>query len=356
MKQIVAPSAGADWLFSSGKHIQRNALKFSGAAIIALAAITAPAQSKLAEEIKSPADVKVLLDFPKEGRNTKNGKGFSANIGLLPNGVKRVGLVSFFAFDPGTTQTWTTSSPSTKTTYVRKRSTGGISSEIAYGALVTALEPMMNKFKEYGVEILTPDQFLDTDEKKTAYQNFEVKREKFAKFLNNLGSGGHDKMYGYAEPFRVIDIVGEPFDNYSKKGLLITKSGKIPDKQIFLFDKDTKLTESIGYELCSALGLDAVIVTYMTVFVPGNNKIQLQNVRMVMFGPNPVMPEGESKHGVIPHVKGLFYVGTSTNPEQVIYNKNKKDPESDKLNFAGFDHIYVALATKMGEYIKESKE
>lgn len=336
------------------KHQSQSARTLTIVLVFAFSA--SMAQSKLAAEIKSPADVKVLMDFPKEGRNAKNGKGFSANIGLLPNGVKRVGLVSFFAFDPGTTRTWTTSSPSTVTTYIQKRSTGGIAAEIAYGALVTSLEPMTATFKNHGIQLLLPNEFLDTDEKKKFYESFQVKREKFAKFLDNIGSGGHNMMYGYPDPFRVIDIVGEPFDNYAKKGLIITKSGKIPDNQIFLFDKDTKLTESIGYELCTALGLDAVIITYMTVFVPGNDKIQLQNIRMVMFGPNPVMPEGESKHGVIPHVKGLFYVGVSANPEELIYNKSKKDPSTDALNFAGFDHIFVAMANKVGGYIKEAKE
>ena len=318
------------------------------------------AQSKIAEDIKSPGDVKVLLDFPKEGRNTKNGKGFSANIGLLPNGIKRVGLVSFFAFDPGVTKTWSHTSSSglttTTTTSIKKRSTAGLAPEIAYGAIVTALDPMIAKFKEFGIDLIMPNQFLDTDEKKNFYNSFDVKHEKFADWLDNMGSGNHDIMYGYPEPFKVIDIVGEPYGNYTKKGMIISRGGKISDNQIFLFDKDTKLTESIGYNLCNKLGLDAVIVTYMTIFMPSNSKIQLQNVRMVMFGPNPVMPEGESKHGAIPHVKGLFYVGVSANPEDVIYNQNKKDPESSKLNFKGFDHIYVALTQKMGEYIKESKE
>ena len=175
------------------------------------------AQSKIAEDIKSPGDVKVLLDFPKEGRNTKSGKGFSANIGLLPNGIKRVGLVSFFAFDPGVTKTWSHTSSSglttTTTTSIKKRSTAGLAPEIAYGAIVTALDPMIAKFKEFGIDLIMPNQFLDTDEKKIFYNSFDVKHEKFADWLDNMGSGNHDIMYGYPEPFKVIDIVGEPYGN-----------------------------------------------------------------------------------------------------------------------------------------------
>ncbi len=57
-----------------------------------------------------------------------------------------------------------------------------------------------------------------------------------------------------------------------------------------------------------ALGVDAALVSYMTVFMPSRSKIQLVNVRFVMFGPNPIMP-AESKGGMIPHVKGQFYRG-----------------------------------------------
>lgn len=319
------------------------------------------AQSELAEEYPDVSKVKVKTDFPSEGRTGKSGKGFSANLANLPNGIKKVGLVSFFVFDPGLTKTWTTTSvnegyyitTTTTTTYKKKNSTGAISGDIAYGAFAKAIDPMIAEFKALGMELLLPNEYLDTDDKKQFYNSFEVKHEKsFANWVGSLGAGNHDVMYGTMDGFIVADIVKEPLMNYEKNGLLARRKTNVPDAQIYVYDKDTDMSESLGYDLCTKLGLDAVLVTYMTVFMPSDKKIQLVNSRFVIFGPNPVMPE-VSKGGMIPHVKGLFYFGASANPETLIYNVNKKVPDSDKLNFGGFDNMYIALVREFGEYYKD---
>jgi hypothetical protein len=318
------------------------------------------AQSELPEKYSDVSKVKVKEDFPSEGRTGKSGKGFSANIGNLPNGIKKVALVSFFVFDPGLTKTWTSSSSSgyitTTTTYTKKRSTGGISGDIAFGAFATAIDPMIAEFKALGMELLLPNDYLDTEEKKQFYNNFQVKHEKsFANWIGSAGEGNHDVMYGTMDGFIVADIVKEPFLNYEKNGLLARRKTNVQDAQIYTYDKDTDMSESIGFDLCTKLGVDAVLVTYMTVFMPADKKIELVNSRFVIFGPNPVMPE-VSKGGVIPHVKGLFYFGASANPETLIYNENKKVPDSDKLNFTGFDTMYIALVREFGAYYKDKTE
>lgn len=322
------------------------------------------AQSELPEKYPDVSKVKVREDFPKEGRTGKSGKGFSANIGNLPNGIKKVALVSFFVFDPGLTKTWSTTSVSegyyvtttTTTTYKKKNSTGALSGDIALGAFSKAIEPMTAEFKALGIDLLLPDQFLDTDEKKAFYYSFEVKHEKsFANWVGSAGAANHDVMYGYLDGFIVADIVKEPLLNYEKNGMFARRKTDISDAQIYFYDKDTDMSESLGYDLCTKLGVDAVLVTYMTVYMPNDKKIELVNTRFVMFGPNPTMPE-VSKGGMIPHVKGLFYYGGSVNPETLIYNKNKKDPETDKLNFTGFDNIYIALVRDFGEYYKKKME
>ena len=317
-------------------------------------------QSELPEKYATPDDVKVKDDFPKEGRKGDSGKGFSANLENLAKPIKKVALVSFYAFDPGVTKTWTNSSTSgvitTTTTTTKKRSTGGMANEIAYGALNSSLDSMVAVFKKNGIDLLLPQQFLDSEKKKSYYNSFQVKNEKFANWMRNMSSGDHDKMYGTLEGFNVLDIVQEPYENYEMDGLLSRRKDVVADNQVFIFNKDTKMTESIGYDLCKELEVDAVIITYMTVFMPSSPKIKLQNVRFEMFGPNPTMPEGESKHGIIPHVKGLFYCGFSVNPETLIYKESKKDPESNKLNFGGFNNIFIALSNEMNNYINEKKK
>jgi len=322
------------------------------------------AQSELPEKYPDVSKVKVKEDFPKEGRTGKSGKGFTANIGNLPNGIKKVALVSFFVFDPGLTKTWSTTSTNTgyyvttttTTTYKKKNSTGALSGDIALGALAKSIDPMIAEFKALGIDLLLPDQFLDTEDKKAYYNAFEVKHEKsFANWVGSAGSGNHDVMYGYMDGFIVADIVKEPLLNYEKNGMFARRKTDVSDAQIYFYDKDTDMSESLGYDLCSKLGVDAVLVTYMTVFMPNDKKIELVNSRFVLFGPNPIMPE-VSKGGMIPHVKGLFYYGGSVNPETLIYNVDKKDPETQKLNFTGFDLIYIAQVRAFGEYYKEKME
>ena len=63
--------------------------------------------------------------------------------------------------------------------------------EIANTYAGIAIEPLKKTFKEYDLELLTPDQFLDTEEKKEFYNNFVLeKRNKGNKGLSNLASGG----------------------------------------------------------------------------------------------------------------------------------------------------------------------
>lgn len=315
-------------------------------------------QSEVKNKFTSPDKVKPALDFPGEGRKGKNGKGFSANLALRESPIQKVALVSFFVFDPGYTSSYSISSENlthtSRTTTIRKRSTGGLTADIAVGALEQSHDTMKAGFKSCGIDLLMPWEFLDSDEKNKAYTSFKVEQEKnFANWIQTVGAKNHDIIYGYPEGFNLIDIVKEPYPNYEKEGLFAIKRDKVGDKKVFFMNKDTKMTEGLGYELATQLGVDAVIVSYITVWSPGKGKIKLENVNMQMFGPNPVMPEGESSHGVIPHVKGQFYVGARAIIESDLYNYNKKDESSYGLDFAGFEHIYAALINEMCSYIQE---
>jgi hypothetical protein len=287
------------------------------------------AQSELPEKYPDVTKVKVKEDFPSEGRKGKSGKGWSGNLALLPNGIKKVALVSFYAFDPGLTKTWKTTSvnegyyvtTTTTTTYKKKTSTGAVSGDIAYGIFAKSIDPMIAEFKTLGIDLLLPEQYLDSDDKKQYYNSFTVQHDKsFANWVGKAGANNHDVMYGTPEGFIVADIVKEPLLNYEKNGMFARRKTDIMDATIYTYDKDDRMTESIGYDLCSKLGVDAVLVTYATIFMPNDKKIELVNVRFQLFGPNPVMPEGESTHGPIPHVKGVFYYGASVNPEAKIYD------------------------------------
>jgi hypothetical protein len=236
---------------------------------------------------------------------------------------------------------------------VTKRNAVGGSGELAVGYYMESIDALIDGFSKYGMDLLLPEQFLDTDEKTEFYNNFEVERSTFNEWLSKMGSGNHDVIYGYPEGFKVMDVVNEPYGNYtSSGGQIMTKKGDIADNQVWVMDKCGEMVESLGDKLCHGLGVDAVVIVYFTIFSPKNDKVTLENVNMHMFGPNPTpLPEGKEKK--FNYFSGQFYVGTRVNADVEIWKKNKKDPSANGLEFAGFDNIMSAMTTEMGDYLEK---
>jgi hypothetical protein len=298
----------------------------------------------------------VKLDMPLEGRKYKNGTGFSLNTSLLKELPKKVALVSFYSFDPGmtTVKRWTTSNTVFKTTHTKttKINAVGSSGELALGFYLQSIDELINKFKEYNMDLLLPEEYLDTDAKKEFYTNFEVERGKLSEWISKMGSGGHNSIFGYVEGYNVMDIVNEPYANYTKSGgMFVTHKGQVADNQVWVMDKCGKEVESLGEDLCENLGVDAVVIVYFTIYSPNEKSVILQNVNMLMFGPNPTaISQGKSEK--FNFYNGQFYCGTRVNPEIVIWKPNKKDPATEDLDFTGFENVMEALAIKMGTYLK----
>jgi len=321
------------------------------------------AQSELPKFAPNPDKVKVVLDMPLEGRKYKNGTGFSLNPKLLAEMPKKVALVSFYSFDPGMTkvQRWRSKSEdyyytyTTQHTKTTKRNAVGGSGELALGYYLQSIDALIDGFNSFGVDLLLPEEYLDTEEKTGFYNDFVVERGKFNEWLANMGSGNHDVIFGYIEGYNVLDVVNEPYGNYtSVGGQFLTKKGDIADKQVWVMDKCGPMVESLGDKLCSGLGVDAVVVVYFTIFSPKDNKVTLENVNMHMFGPNPTpLPEGKEKK--FNYFTGKFYVGTRVPAGITIWQKNKKNPDPE-LEFEGFQHIMSAMTTEMCTYLKEGIE
>ncbi len=317
------------------------------------------AQSELPKFAPNPDKVKVDLDMPLEGRKYKNGTGFSLNAKLLGEMPKKVALVSFYSFDPGMTkiQRWTTTSTFTTTYFTKttKLNAVGGSGELALGYYLQSIEAMITGFKDYGMQLMLPEEYLDTEEKTEFYNNFEVERGKLNEWLANMGSNVHDVLYGYIEGYNVLDVVNEPYSNYTATGgRLLTKKGDVADKQVWVMDKCGPMVESLGDKLCKGLGVDAVVIVYFTIFSPKEDKVTLENVNMHMFGPNPTpLPEGKEKK--FNYFTGKFYVGTRVTVGKTIWQKNKKNPDPE-LEFEGFENIMSAMTTEMCTYLKEGIE
>jgi hypothetical protein len=337
--------------------------KVSIALVILLGSMfNAKAQSGLPKFAPSPDKIKVKLDMPLEGRAYKNGTGYTLNPKMLKELPKKVALVSFYTFDPGFTQTWSSSSTTngyytstkTTTTTTKKRNTKGNAGFISGGMYYSAIEVLKSKYKEMGMELLEPEEFLDTDEKRTFYESYQVERSKFNSTVQSmLNSGrGHEAVYAYPEGYKVIPTTDEPYANYTKKGLFPIYKAEVADGQLWVMSKVGKEITSIN-RLTKALGVDAVVFFYSTIYTPKEGEIYLQNVNMQMFGPNPIpLPEGKtSKFNYFP---GQMYIGTRVTVKVPIQKIHKKKPETNQIDLAGYSNIVEAMTIRMKEYFDKA--
>lgn len=320
------------------------------------------AQSELPKVASSVDKIKVKLDMPLEGRAYKNGTGYTLNPKMLKELPKKVALVTFFTFDPGFTQVWKTTSTNegyytstkTTTTHTRKRNSAGNAGYISTGFYDNAIDILVNSFKEMGMDLLEPEEFLDTDEKKKFYESYQVEKSKFNSAVSAmLNSGkGHESVYAYPEGYQVIPVADEPFANYTKKGLFPVYKAEVSDGQLWQMAKIGKEVTSIN-RLTEALGVDAVVFFYSTIYTPKEGEIHLQNVNMLMFGPNPVsLPEGkDSKFNYFP---GQMYIGTRVNTQVPIQKVNKKKPETANISFEGYGNVVQAMTNRMKEYFEKA--
>ncbi len=278
---------------------------------------------------------KSKMDQPREKINS-SGRGFIARMNVVGSAPKRVALVTFYTFDPGTT---VKVGNTIKTTNVGE----GQGSAYATAFYNKSVESLKSTFKTYGMELLTPDQYLTDDTKKAYYKDFVVKNSKsneignkFAAWAKNAGSKGTSIVTNApAEGFRTFKVHYDMIDPYDKYNLNSCQNNE--------------MMESMGYDLAKALDVDAVIVIYntMSVFTKWfKDRYNLNATSMYMFGPNPT-PLKEGKDDNKYYSKGIFYSGTrkKATPEMLA--------EIEKNRFNGYENIVAALATKMGNYIKE---
>ena len=124
------------------------------------------------------------------------------------------------------------------------------------------------------------------------------------------------------------------------------------DGQLWQMAKVGKEVTSIN-RLTEALGVDAVVFFYSTIYTPKEGEIHLQNVNMLMFGPNPVsLTEGkDSKFNYFP---GQMYIGTRVNVKLPIQKVNKKKPETADISFEGYSNVVQAMTNRLKGYFEKA--
>jgi ankyrin repeat protein len=295
--------------------------------------------------------IKVKFDFPGEGRNSNNGSGYSANMDLVNPKPKKVALISYYLYDAGKGKANITGTA----TWVTSESAG--QSQVN-GFYAKSIQAYKDAFKQNGIDLLTPNEFLDTQEKAELYYGFiqeSAKKEHLTltrtktrsssttaggwtttTYRTTTSTSGTLKVSPTGAGYRTFFVANENEDESA-----------ISNFQGGIFTANRKLTSSLGYELCKGLGVDAVLVVYIATRKP--KQIQenygVNAVVTIMLGPNPGKTEATD-----PEAKNLgqFYCGTRTYYGSPVIFKESKGIFGQ---YDGMANVLKAHAAKMCKYV-----
>jgi hypothetical protein len=323
------------------------------AALIA-AACSTPKLSAYAE--KKDLTGKAKFDYNR-AKIKENGRGFCVDMTVLGKMPKRVALVSFYIDDPGITKVSGTNS--TGKTY-NTTNTGSSNARIfANDFYNQSINDIKATFKTYGMDILTPAEFLTDDDKKQAYNDFVVKHTAASKFgdkllkgLKNMGNSGTTlETDEAADGFKLVKINRAENCDAGKKSVAAANLDGCNDGQ---------LVESVGYDLCKSLEVDAVLIIFNTQVADtkwSRTRFWLSAVNMQLLGPNPLpLKEGKKDNNL--YSKGLFYCGVrmafkkglAINPK---IKEEAKKTENDKLNVTAYNNMIIGCSNRIGAHLQK---
>ena len=287
-----------------------------------------------------------------------NGRGFTVDFAKLKKPAQKIALVSFYTEDPGITKKSGTRSTG-QTIRTSNTSQEGVEQFSNY-FYKTGYTSMDQAFNANGMDILTPTEFLTSDDKKRYYKSFVVKHSdlnkiggKLSKFLKKMGNAGTTlESKGAADGFIVCNLTTNHALADAKKKSVNANGG--------VGILDDKLIQSLGYDLCKELDVDAVIVVTNTMVCDNKHRQArhfLSAVSMYMFGPNP-LPLAEGKKDNMFYSKGLFYSGYRMAFKKGLCIDPKikdegKRAENDVKNAKAYNNMITSIANKMCDEIKQ---
>ena len=286
-----------------------------------------------------------------------NGRGFTVDFAKLPHSPKRVALVSFYVEDPGITKK--SGSNSTGKSFNTTAMTDEGARQLANYFYDVCKGKMGDAFKAGNIDILTPSQFLTNEDMRSYYKAFEVQHSslnkvggKITAFFKKSGNAGTTlESKAAADGFTLCNLNTNNFVADAKKKAVKPVGG------VGTFDD--KLIESMGYDLCKKLNVDAVVVVTNTIVSDNKHRQSrhfLSAVSMYMFGPNP-LPLAEGKKDNMFYSKGLFYTGyRMAFKKGLCMDPRIKDEgqkkENEKKNVQAYNNMISSIIIKMCADIK----
>lgn len=237
-----------------------------------------------------------------------------------------VALITFHIYDMGTSN----QIKNVSITYYSLSEKGG--NIMANSILNGSINQLKESFKKQGVVLLTPDEYLNTDEKRNYYYNtFMPQLSKLGKFLSGIETK-HQDISVTADGYRAFDIAAA---------------------------SDFLRAESLGSDLAKKLEVDGVLSIAIEL-ASDNKRINMNGAKMILHGPNPV-PKEDKKY-ISQNMGAGYYAGQIYASGSMYFDKsieigkfeNKKQSVSD--NFEGIDVIFDCFVEKFHEKMKESIE
>ncbi|MES2590859.1 MAG: hypothetical protein V4608_03155 [Bacteroidota bacterium] len=332
--------------------MKKTLLCLGMAATLIFTQCSPPKLSGLAK--KESLEGKAKLDF-NDSKINESGRGFAVNMKYLPALPKKIALVSFYVDDPGITKV-TGNNQSGKTYYTTNTGSAGAKAYANEFLTNGGLESIKTTFKKYDMEILTPNEFLTDDTKKQFYNNFVVQNSKG----NELGKkiGAFFKAGANAGTTIETDEAADGYQLFkvNQREWLDSEHKNKAGVQNLAGSLNNMMIESMGYDLCKNLGVDAVLVVYNTQSCDkkwSRDRHWVNAVSMYMFAPNP-LPLKEGKKDNMFYSKGLFYTGAriAFSKPLVIDPKIKDEAEKAqnvKDNYVAYSKIVAGLADRTGK-------
>jgi len=331
-------------------------------AVLFLPSTTGFAENGFDKEIGTGVDALVeKVDFDMSGwgkvHGMASGAGQTPYLQALGHPPKRVALVSFYAYDPGNTHGF--GSPyfggRSESTRQLTRDGAGLVATLLHDQGIAALKGAL---KAYDMELLTPDEFLDTDARREFYDSFELQLGWGTKFGKAAEGSGKENKLNKAQRLSAVAPGYRLFRLVYGENMRPMKQG------------DKKIAKSLGYDLAKGLGVDATLVICNYSKATKKEGL-LEGVYFYLFGPNGVPGDQEA----FTYWPGHMYVGLRLDGFDVpMLEFGKPDKKSSSysssgsgdfrvdsmseagivsVDFAGYERILAALGKKAGAYMQE---
>ena len=228
-----------------------------------------------------------------------------------------VALATMYIYDLGTTtQTEAGHWLYTEKTFVSAEGGNYLANEIVKETMAELRE----SFKRQGVVLLTPDQYLNTAEKRNYYyKTFTPQISKLGNFLSGIENKNTDIAVA-ADGYRPFDIAAA---------------------------NDYLRAESMGGDLAGKLGVDGIL-NIAVELQTDRRDINIHGVKMVLHGPNPIAREDKKyigqKVGSGYYAGQIFAAGSFFFKKPIEVASYKKKEGLQPPNFTG-------LATIFGSFV-----